>query len=419
MRASVIIPLWNGASIIADCLDALYTHSGSELHEVICVDNASTDNSAAIVAEHFPQVRLQHQPVNLGFAGGVNQGMDLATGDLFVLLNQDCLVHENWLSSLIDAFNTHANYGILGGMIFNADGSINHSGAYLREPDAYGVHTVAHTATDAPVEAEYVTGALFAVRRAVLEAIGPFDEGFYPAYYEEADYCARARAHGFQIASVPGAQATHHFTSRQWREEPLKHSINQHYTRYRFVAKHHATDQLTRFFAAEKAATADEMVQDQTLGRLRAARRIAHDLATIGEARERDLDEKADTVRRRLLQVAFDQLASIALQNQMAEVEEQLQQSTQKLTALQREKEALADQIFFHSPRDQEPDSRWRGRWRMVVLRTISLLSQREHRLLARLNTLHMVHTAQLQRHNSLLEKKIDLLQQFATDERS
>ncbi len=100
MRATVIIPIWRGAPVIAGCLDAVYRHSGPALHEVICVDNASPDGAGDLVAARFPAARLLRQPVNLGFAGGVNVGIANATGDLFVLVNQDCVPGPGWLDAL-------------------------------------------------------------------------------------------------------------------------------------------------------------------------------------------------------------------------------------------------------------------------------------------------------------------------------
>jgi len=132
MQASIIIPVWNGASVVIDCLDALYMHSGSELLEVICVDNDSSDESVVRITEAYPQVRLIHEPVNLGFAGGVNAGMEAAQGDIFILLNQDCIVRPGWLKAFLQALEVYPQYGIVGCTIYNADGTLNHTGARVR-----------------------------------------------------------------------------------------------------------------------------------------------------------------------------------------------------------------------------------------------------------------------------------------------
>ena len=119
MRATVIIPIWRGAPVIAGCLDAVYRHSGPALHEVICVDNASPDGAGDLVAARFPAVRLLRQPVNLGFAGGVNVGIANATGDLLVLVNQDCVPGPGWLDALRAGLAGNPGAGIAGALLYN------------------------------------------------------------------------------------------------------------------------------------------------------------------------------------------------------------------------------------------------------------------------------------------------------------
>ncbi len=83
MKANVIIPVWNGSSVISNCLQALYSYSGEKLFEVICGNNVSSDDSSAQIESAFPKVRTIHMPINLGFAGGANKGIDAAQGDVF------------------------------------------------------------------------------------------------------------------------------------------------------------------------------------------------------------------------------------------------------------------------------------------------------------------------------------------------
>src|SRR5205085_10407030 len=100
---SVIIPAWNGAALLPACLDALARQAPPPL-EIIVVDNASSDGTAALLADRYPQVRLLGQTQNLGFAGGCNAGLRAARGDLLVLLNQDTVPEGGWLEALLKAF---------------------------------------------------------------------------------------------------------------------------------------------------------------------------------------------------------------------------------------------------------------------------------------------------------------------------
>ncbi len=417
MNISVIIPVWNGEAEIGDCLEALFAHSDDSLREVICVDNASQDNSAHLIGSRFPQVRLLQLPVNLGFAGGVNHGIRAATGDATILLNQDCLVGAGWLSPLLAAFKQDDRAGILGGTIFDRDGSVNHCGAYLRLPDAYGRHETAPPGgqSQEPRDVDYVTGALFAIRANVWDEIGPFDEEFYPAYYEEVDYCYRARRHGFRIMHVPATEAVHYFTGSSWRDDPLKHAADQHFARYRFVSKHFSVQQLQAFFTSEAGALTAETHLDQLRGRFLGARAVLRALPAIGEARQRDLGEEPDPVRRRLLQVEFYQLLrAIQRAQPVSALAPSLDASEQQLAAIRREKDALLDRIFFR-PSNREAEGRWRRWWRTYVRRPLSILTLRDYRLLARLNTLHDAHLAQLTYHTQLMAQEADDRLQFLT----
>ena len=98
MKASVIVLSWNGMDYLEDCLKAVLSQDYAGF-EVIVVDNGSTDGSADLVAERFPQVQLIRNERNLGFAAGNNVGLQAATGDVLILLNQDTVVQPGWLAA--------------------------------------------------------------------------------------------------------------------------------------------------------------------------------------------------------------------------------------------------------------------------------------------------------------------------------
>ena len=307
MRASVVIPVWNGVSDLPGCLDALYAHSGDGLLEVICVDNASRDESAALITDRYPSVRLLRQPVNLGFAGGVNVGVDAARGDVFVLLNQDTVVNPGWLGALIRALEENPEFGIAGCTILDPDGVVQHTGARITHPEAYGEHLV-DVGGDHPRQVEYVTGAAFAIRRGTWDIVGRFDEGYYPVYYEESDYCYRARHKGVEIAYVPGARVTHTFTAGERVSDPITLHANHQRSRYRFVSKHFDSREISEFFEAEQAALENERYFAHAVARAIAARDTLRGLAGILDRRRMDLGDAITSVHRRQLQVGFTQV---------------------------------------------------------------------------------------------------------------
>jgi GT2 family glycosyltransferase len=446
MRITVVIPVWNGAEVLASCLDAIHVHSGECVPEVVCVDNCSRDRSVELIEGAYPWVRLMRQPVNLGFAGGVNAGIEAAGGpeypsgrDLIVLLNQDCIVHPGWLDALCAAFDESPALGVAGCTILKADGSIDHAGAEVRRPDAVGVHLVS-MGEGMWKAADYVTGAAMALRRSTWEAVGRFDEGFYPAYYEDADYCYRARWHGFQVGYVPGAQVTHLFSSQAWKRDALAHTINYHRARYRFVGKHFGADEIDALVAAEATALEAEAYLDQALGRAIAARDTVHSLPDIVARRQADLGELppalychlavalreirhlALAAAARLLDVGLKEPPTGAWQARNRALRQELAESMPSLTAqdvpttrgvgevafldtlaaLREEESELLARLHFH-PQDPAAESTWGRRFRHTILRLLSVLTGREDVLQTRLHALYLQHL-------DLVARQIDAL---------
>lgn len=107
-RLSVVIVNYNTRDLLRDCLRSL---AGVRVaHEVIVVDNASADGSAAVVAGEFPDVRLLAQPTNTWFCGGNNIGIAAAAGDYVLLLNPDTVVHDGALEALVAFMDAHPDY---------------------------------------------------------------------------------------------------------------------------------------------------------------------------------------------------------------------------------------------------------------------------------------------------------------------
>lgn len=255
-RASVIVLSWNGETYLPDCLNAVMSQTHTP-HEVILVDNASTDGSVESAATNFPLVRIICNDENLGFAGGMNVGLKLATGDIAVLLNQDTVVRDNWLADLVKAMEADEHIGIAGCKILYLDGqTIQHAGGYLEYPlglaHHYGYGELDRGHWDEQREVEYVTGAAMAIRREVLERIGYLDDDFFPAYFEDVDICFRARQAGYKVVYVPTAALLHHESALTERETVQQHYY-YHRNRLRLLLKHYTLEQFKRdFLPAEK-----------------------------------------------------------------------------------------------------------------------------------------------------------------------
>jgi GT2 family glycosyltransferase len=252
---SVVILTWNGTAYIKPCLTALLAQEYPQ-PEVIVVDNASSDGTPDFIATEFPDVRLIRNQRNLGFSAGNNIGLQAASGDLLVLLNQDTQVHAGWLAALALAFE-EPGAGIVGCKLLYPDGTIQHAGGYLHGPRGLTGHVGRHAAAegqfDQLADSDFVTGAAIAISRETLAQIGPLDEGFAPAYYEDIDWCYRAHSAGYRVLYQPQAVLTHHeSTATDALTYRRTYALIQ--GRLRFLIKHWPLDRLLNEFAPAEMA---------------------------------------------------------------------------------------------------------------------------------------------------------------------
>jgi GT2 family glycosyltransferase len=283
MKASVIVLSWNGMDYLADCLDAVLSQDYPDL-EVIVVDNGSTDGSADFVEQHYPQVRLIRNARNLGFAAGNNVGLRAATGDVLVLLNQDTVVRPRWLQTLVTTLED-PTIGIVGCKLLYPDGTIQHAGGRIVDARGSSRHIgrgeMDAGQHDAAQDVDFVTGAALAVSREAFIRVGPLDEGFMPAYYEDTDWSYRVREAGLRVVYCPDSLATHYESTSSQTGTYAHHAVF-HYGRLRFLLKHHPLDWLWDQFApAELAGIRAMSRRDESMGMRQALLRLLFDLPEV------------------------------------------------------------------------------------------------------------------------------------------
>jgi hypothetical protein len=181
------------------------------------VDNGSTDDSVHQFRQHFGNmVEVLELPVNLGFAGGMNAGIQAAlhAGAMAVLLlNNDTVVHPAMLYHLLEAAAARPEAGVFGPAIYYYErpqriwqlGAREYS--LLPIPLSLGQRTLRHNG-GRPFRVDYVTGCAMLVRREVFRQVGLLDTA-YAMYFEDADFCRRVRQAGFELWCVPAAQMWH------------------------------------------------------------------------------------------------------------------------------------------------------------------------------------------------------------------
>ena len=249
---STVIVTFNSAATLPACLDSLRAHAPAASREIVVVDNASQDGTAAVVTRDWPLVRLLPMTSNLGFAAANNRGIRATTGDWLLLLNPDAVVTPGAIDRLMAALDGDATAAIAGPRIVDAAGRAELSFGPHISPwsetwqklrgrgHAHGwplIAGVVERDTQRPQHPDWVSGACWLARRAVLEAVGLFDERFF-LYTEDVDLCARVRSAGHRVAFVPAA-VIHH--ARGASRATAGHAADMHYRRSQvaFYEKHH------------------------------------------------------------------------------------------------------------------------------------------------------------------------------------
>ena len=223
MTLSIVIVNFNAREHLVNCLQSLLRHPPAAEHEVIVVDNASTDQSADSVSVQFPTVRLVRLPRNVGFAAGNNAGIRVSVGDLVLLLNNDTLVPPGAIDSLAHALAAHPDAAVAGPRLVDADGRPELSFGPMISPigelrqkvttllHARGV-AMASSWVDRETHREHyvdwVSGACLLVRRGDAETVGLLDERYF-LYTEDVDFCAAIRARGRKVLFTPAAEIVH------------------------------------------------------------------------------------------------------------------------------------------------------------------------------------------------------------------
>lgn len=239
---SVIIVSFNTREVTLECLRSVYEQTKHIAFETIVVDNASHDGSPNAIAENFPQVRLVHNEVNLGFAAANNQGMKLARGRYVLLLNSDTVVLDSAIEKTVSFADAQARAGIVTCRAYWDDGRqqpncfryLRLSGLLLRlfvpgrlmyKSKILGRERYIDQCYNEVKSVEAVAGCYMLVRREVVQQVGGFDESFF-MFGEDAEWCHRIRKVGWSILYFPGARIIHYGGKSTTSEEALTRSKN-------------------------------------------------------------------------------------------------------------------------------------------------------------------------------------------------
>ncbi|MBP8696457.1 MAG: glycosyltransferase [Syntrophobacterales bacterium] len=237
--ASIIIPVFNQVDFTSRCLEALYANTPLDrVHEVIVVDNASSDGTVAFLEEarkRYPKLKVLNNRENLLFARACNQGADIAGGDVLVFLKNDTEPRPGWFDRAMERLERDDSIGAVGVKLLYPDGTVQHCGIqfFRNVHPSYTVwplHRHLHASADdprvnVPSDVDAVTGACLFIRTRLFRRIGGFEEG-YGMYFEDTDLCFKVRRAGKRVFYEPASVVIHH----EGKSSPTRdvvHALNE------------------------------------------------------------------------------------------------------------------------------------------------------------------------------------------------
>ncbi len=258
VKLSIIVVSYNTAELLQDCLQSVFQNQPKHDFEVIVIDNNSKDNSIAMIEKGFPFVKLLKNNVNLGYAKANNLAIKLTQGDYVLLLNSDTIIFPDTLDAIIDYLDSHPSVGVLGTELLGINREIIQmswgifpsimgeviqkflSPIYIRKYTA--VRLMVQYLQRKERKVMLVTGAAMTIRKKVLKDVGLLDENFF-LYFEEPDFCVRARKGGWDIVFNPAIKIVHRLGSSMKKLDNIVEKIHYRQSQLYFYNKHHSKNQ--------------------------------------------------------------------------------------------------------------------------------------------------------------------------------
>jgi len=205
---SVIIPTYNGATLLRECLCSLELQA-KQPSEVIIVDNGSSDNTEQVAKDSRLNVLFVKLPYNEGFSKAVNQGILKSQGELILLLNNDVKLGSDCIKNLLNA-TQNKKYGSFAPLIFNQEGTAVQSAGLMFSNRGYGNRSNNYLYNSESSHGDIFApcGAVALYRRSALEDIGLFNEKFF-LFFEDLELGFRLQLRGYRCLLVTSAKAYH------------------------------------------------------------------------------------------------------------------------------------------------------------------------------------------------------------------
>ncbi len=254
-QLSIVIVSYNTCKILQDCLRSVFAEGSPLKLEVFVVDNASLDESVAMVQRDFPQVKLIANRVNVGFAKANNQALRQVGGDFVLLLNSDTVVKQGVFGSCIRYLGLNPGIGALTCKVLLQDGTLDLAcrrsfptpwvafwkitgfSRLFPKSRFFARYNLTYLDENKTYDVDAIVGAFMFLPREVLLEVGMLDEQFF-MYGEDLDWCYRIRQAGFKIVYHPDVSIIHYKGASSNRRQPplmvkeFHHAMTLFYDKY-------------------------------------------------------------------------------------------------------------------------------------------------------------------------------------------
>lgn len=254
IRLAIIICNFNKSAYLRQCLESVFASRGLEFeHQVIVVDNASTDDSVSLIKTDFPQVVLLENQHNEGGSGGFARGMEYAANQQFshiALLDNDIRLESETLISLFEYLRHNPSVGVVGSKILSMDNPqyLQELGSYI-DWENFAVRVEFKGAQDSPelpavTVCDYVPACCLMTRLEVLQQVGSFDRRHF-IYWDDMDWCWRVKQAGYQIHAISQARVCHKMGAQNLATTFASYYFERN--RVLFFLKHLPEDRIAAF----------------------------------------------------------------------------------------------------------------------------------------------------------------------------
>lgn len=252
---SVLVVSYNTRRLLDECLASILAETRCA-HEIVVVDNASTDGSASMVRRRYPGVTVVANEGNVGFAAATNQASQLAQGRYLFCLNPDTVILSGAIDKLVAFMDAHPTVGVCGPRNVDEQGEIRRNGYFFSDfrsafwtnmhytplrplAERYRHSRRYSLDDDQPQEVDVVQGCSLMIRADLYRQLGGMDEGFF-LYFEEMDLCYRVNQARYSVVYLPQAELLHYRADSNSQDAiRIYQNIGIHYlqSRYHYLAK--------------------------------------------------------------------------------------------------------------------------------------------------------------------------------------